>query len=86
MGNRLHIARKRQGLTQEEVAAKIGCSRVHISDLERGERSASLPIAIALVNALALDDTAAMSLLRELAAEPTDTTATNPPPPAQEAA
>lgn len=48
----LQSARKSKGLTQEQLAKKVGVSQAHISDLERNEERASADLAARLVKAL----------------------------------
>lgn len=36
IGHNIKAARKRAGLTQEDVAASVGCSRPHIPNMEKG--------------------------------------------------
>src|SRR5438045_1904322 len=45
--NRLHIS-------QEDLAARIGCQRSYLSDIERGTRNASLKNVEKLINALGI--------------------------------
>lgn len=40
--NRIHELRKAAGLSQEELGARIGCSKMHVSGMERGTREVSL--------------------------------------------
>lgn len=42
LGQRIRILRKRQGLTQEEMADKCGLHWTYIGGLERGERNPTL--------------------------------------------
>ena len=37
MGKKIRAVRRAAGLTQRELAARIGCTRQHISKLERAE-------------------------------------------------
>lgn len=57
LANRLQLLRNEKGLTQEQLAEKIGKSTEHISFLERAERSPSFETLIDL--AVALDTTVA---------------------------
>lgn len=55
IGEVLRCARKRQGLTQAEVAARAGLQRSYVSDLERGRRTApSWDVVLSLLEALDL--------------------------------
>ncbi|WP_421704816.1 helix-turn-helix domain-containing protein [Aliiroseovarius sp.] len=51
-GQLLAGVRKRRGLDQEALAARIGMSRTALSRLERGDSSANLPTIIKLSDAL----------------------------------
>lgn len=42
VGKRVATRRLAQGLTQDELARKLGVSNAHVSYLERGERGPSL--------------------------------------------
>lgn len=44
MPNRLYELRRARGLSQQELASKAGCSKMHISGVERGEREFSLSL------------------------------------------
>lgn len=52
LGRRLRQARKEMGLSGAELARRIGKSQPYISDLERGQRTPSLPTLRALARAL----------------------------------
>jgi len=43
-GERIRKLRLKQGLSQVEMAHRFGIDRGHISDLERGKKSACLPL------------------------------------------
>lgn len=47
-GAELRAWRKREGVTQEQLAARLGCTRVWISYLEGGETSPSLRLSEAI--------------------------------------
>ena len=51
-GARLQTLRKRQGLSQEELAFRCGLHRTYISDIERGARNVSLINIIKIAKAL----------------------------------
>jgi len=42
IGECIHIARRRQGLTQERLAELVGVTAHHISRIERGKESPSI--------------------------------------------
>ncbi len=46
--------RRKQGLTQAELAARVGASRKWVVDLESGKRSVDLSLALRALNALGL--------------------------------
>lgn len=51
-GRRVRELRRRGGLTQQDVAGRVGCSQGHMSALEQGERVPSLLVIIGLALAL----------------------------------
>lgn len=52
IGKRIKIARIKQNLTQEAVADRIGVTPQHISNVETGNTSVSLPTLVAIANTL----------------------------------
>lgn len=44
LGRRIHAARKRHHMTQEELASRCGCTRNHLSDVENGSSRPSLEL------------------------------------------
>ncbi len=44
LGEKLYTLRKRQGLTQAELAAMLGLGYSHIGKMEKGERLPSLEV------------------------------------------
>lgn len=48
-------ARKRKGLTQEDVAKLLGIDQTYCSLIERGEREIGLPLALNICRTLDLD-------------------------------
>ena len=52
MGKRVHKQRQLIGLTQQELAERIGVSTSFVGHVERGTRKASLETLVALSNAL----------------------------------
>lgn len=51
-GTRVRAARRRLGMTQEELAEKVGISSSFLGHIERGTRIASLETLVLLCNAL----------------------------------
>ncbi len=52
MGMRMKQKRKEKGLCQKKLAAKLGLSNNHISNLERGKYLPSLPVLLRLCDVL----------------------------------
>ena len=52
MGDRIREARKKQNLTQEQLAEKLDVTVVYISQIERGLKLPSLPIFVKIVEIL----------------------------------
>lgn len=52
LGSRIRLLRRKQGLTQEELAEKCDISASFMGHIERGSRIASLETLVALCNAL----------------------------------
>lgn len=46
LGRRIHAARKRLRMTQEELASRCGCTRNHLSDVENGSNRPSLELLV----------------------------------------
>ena len=42
VGNKIRIARKEKGITQDKLADMLNCDRAHISKLENGKLNPSL--------------------------------------------
>lgn len=53
-GQRIQKLRTEKGLTQEDLADKIGVDRSYMGFLERGEKNATLDKIIKLANALGI--------------------------------
>ena len=51
-GKRVQELRKINGLTQEELAAKIGVDKLHISRMERGVAACSIDLLLDLASTL----------------------------------
>ena len=52
IGQRVRKYRKAQGLSQEELAARVGISVTHMSHIETGNTKLSLPVLVELACAL----------------------------------
>lgn len=52
IGTRIKEAREANGLTQEQLAERIGLSSTHVSVIERGVKAPRLETFIAITNAL----------------------------------
>jgi len=52
IGKRIKIARIKKNLTQEAVSDKIGITPQHMSNIETGNSSVSLPTLVAIANVL----------------------------------
>ncbi len=52
LGMRIRLARRKQSLTQEQLAEQVGISASFMGHIERGSRIASLETLISLCNAL----------------------------------
>lgn len=52
IGQRIRKIRKAHGLSQEELAEKVGISTTHMSHIETGNTKLSLPVFVALADAL----------------------------------
>ena len=65
IGARVRHHRKQNGLSQEELAEQAETSRIHISNIERGEVAPSLEMLLSIANALnvSADDLLAGNLL-----------------------
>ena len=67
IGHKIRIFRKKNGLSQEELAEKVNISTTHMSHIETGGTKLSLPVLVDIANALnvrtddLLDRTASIS-------------------------
>ena len=52
IGKRIRAIRKKRGLSQETLAGEIGCSPVHLSNIESGYKCMSLEVFVKLANTL----------------------------------
>jgi transcriptional regulator with XRE-family HTH domain len=55
IGNKLQSARKLKGLTQEDVADKVGITRSYYAQIERGERNPATTVITAIISAIGVD-------------------------------
>ena len=54
LGRNVRTARKRLGLSQEQLALEVGMKRSYLSDLERGTRNPSVKAIARLATALGI--------------------------------
>jgi transcriptional regulator with XRE-family HTH domain len=54
IGKRIRFAREQNNLTRDVLAEKIGISKMYLSQLEKGQRHASLPVTIKIAESLNL--------------------------------
>lgn len=54
IGKRIRFAREQNNLTRDILAEKIGISKMYLSQLEKGQRHASLPVTIKIAECLNL--------------------------------
>lgn len=54
IGQRIRKVRKAHGLSQEELAEKVGISTTHMSHIETGNTKLSLPVFVELAEALGI--------------------------------
>ncbi len=52
IGQQIRQLRKAQGLSQEQLAEKVGISVTHMSHIETGNTKLSLPVLVAIAQAL----------------------------------
>ena len=52
LGKRIKEARKKLKLTQEQLSEKANISNVYLGEIERGEKTPSIPVLIDLIEAL----------------------------------
>jgi len=55
ISNKLLAARKLKGLTQEQVASKVGITRSYYAQIERGERNPTTTVMLAIIAAIDVD-------------------------------
>lgn len=54
IGKRIKFAREQNNLTRDVLAEKVGISKMYLSQLEKGQRHASLPVTIKIAESLNL--------------------------------
>ena len=52
IGYNVRTIRNQRGISQKELARRVGVSQVHISSIERGKRRASIPVLLKIMEAL----------------------------------
>ena len=72
IGQRIQTARRNARMTQEELAAIIGCTPQHLSAIERGTKTPRLDTFITIANALHMS---ADALLMDVLTHPADSLA-----------
>ncbi|MDH4419969.1 helix-turn-helix transcriptional regulator [Bacillus cereus] len=50
--NNINNLRKEKGITQEDLASKVGITRAYLSNLENGKHKPSLNVALKIANIL----------------------------------
>ena len=55
IGQRIKLTREAKGLTQEQIAEKVGLSASHISVIERGIKTPRLETLVEILNILEVD-------------------------------
>lgn len=61
IGNNIKKIRKERGLSQIDLADKVGISRTYMSDIERGAKNASMKTIVNIANVLDVDISKIMS-------------------------
>ncbi|MBW4093653.1 MAG: helix-turn-helix transcriptional regulator [Proteobacteria bacterium] len=69
-GTNLRRCRLAAGLSQEEVAERMGVDRAHVSSMERGQQNVTLSTLGFVAQALKIDPAALLAPTSETAAEP----------------
>ena len=52
IGYNVRTIRIQRGISQKELARRVGVSQAHISDIERNKRRASIPVLLKIMEAL----------------------------------
>lgn len=55
IGIKLQAARRLKGLTQEQIANKVGITRNYYSQIERGERNPTTTVIVSIIEALGVE-------------------------------
>lgn len=56
LGDRLRLARRRRRITLDDLAARVGTTRVTLGRLEHGDLSVSLALLVRVLGALGLEE------------------------------
>lgn len=67
IGQRIRKIRKAHGLSQEELAEKIGISTTHMSHIETGNTKLSLPVLVSIASVLEVQTDDLLASLKALA-------------------
>lgn len=65
IGYNVRTIRIQRGISQKELARRVGVSQAHISDIERGERRASISVLLKIMEALKCEPTDIMKERQE---------------------
>lgn len=65
IGYNVRTIRIQRGISQKELARRVGVSQAHISDIERGERKASISVLLKIMEALKCSPTDIMKERQE---------------------
>ena len=65
IGYNVRTIRIQRGISQKELARRVGVSQAHISDIERGERKASISVLLNIMEALKCSPTDIMKERQE---------------------
>ena len=69
-GTNLRRCRLAAGLSQEEVAARMGVDRAHVSSMERGQQNVTLMTLSLVAQALKIDPAELMAPISKATTEP----------------
>lgn len=65
IGYNVRTIRIQRGISQKELARRVGVSQAHISDIERNKRRASIPVLLKIMEALKCSPTDVMKERQE---------------------